>query len=195
MDRSDPARTDIFAAMERSYASTAGVVAELRPDHATLPTPCPLFDVRALYGHLVGVLEMFTAALTEQPYDPPSDAPFDGDIAGRYAAAAEANRAAWAALDTLDRTITMPFGPVPAGVGINLNVIDVFVHGWDLATAIGIDVALPADVAEMALGFTEQMLKPEMRSDDPGASFGPEVEVPADAPVADRLLAFLGRRP
>jgi uncharacterized protein (TIGR03086 family) len=188
-------RTQILAAMERSYASTEGVVTHLRPEHATLPTPCALFDVQALFGHLVGVLDMFTAALTDQPYTPPGDDLFRGDIASRYRESAAANLAAWQALDDLDRMITVPFGTVPASLSVNLNIIDVMVHGWDLATSIGVPVSLPEDVAELALGFTTQMLRPEMRSEDPGASFGPAVEVAPDAPVGERLLAFLGRQP
>jgi uncharacterized protein (TIGR03086 family) len=138
---------------------------------------------------------MFTAGLTEQPYAPPVDDVFSGDIAGRYAASVAANRAAWGALDTLDVPITLPFGTVPAMVGINLNVIDVLVHGWDLAKATGAPARLPDDVAAFALSFTEGMLRPEMRSDAPDASFGPAVPVPDDAPITDRLVGFLGRHP
>jgi uncharacterized protein (TIGR03086 family) len=188
---------DVFDAMDRSYQYTAGVVAGLRPEHATLPTPCPLFDVAGVYGHLVGVLDMFTAALTETPYTPRDDA-FAGDMVATYTAAATTNRAAWQRCNEatgLDTMITLPFGTVPAAMSVNLNVIDVLVHGWDLATAVGLPDELPEDVANFALGFTENMLKPEMRSDAPDASFGPAVEVPADAPVGVRLVAFLGRQP
>jgi uncharacterized protein (TIGR03086 family) len=186
---------DVFAAMDRSYDYTATVVAGLRPEHATQPTNCPNFDVQALFGHLLGVLDMFTAGLTEQPYTPRAGDLLSGDIAGRYAEAVAANRAAWRALDSLDGTITLPFGSVPAAVSVNLNIIDVMVHGWDLAKATGGPTSMPEDVAETALAFTQGMLKPEMRSDAPDANFGPEVPVPASAPASERLVGFLGRRP
>jgi uncharacterized protein (TIGR03086 family) len=80
-------------------------------------------------------------------------------------------------------------------MAVHLNVVDVLVHGWDLATAIGVPAALPDDAATDALAFVQQMLRPEMRKDAPDAAFGPEVVVPADAPITDRLVAFLGRHP
>jgi len=66
------------------------------------------------------------------------------------------------------------------------------VHGWDLATATGQPVDLDGRLAAHALGFAEQALATE---ESRAGRIGPAVSVAADAPVTQRLAAFLGRRP
>ncbi|EFQ82170.1 TIGR03086 family protein [Aeromicrobium marinum DSM 15272] len=68
---------------------------------------------------------------------------------------------------------------------------DVFLHTWDLARATGQDDSLDEEFSvEMLAGMQpmEQLLR------DSG-QYGPAVPVPADAPVQDRLLGFIGRDP
>lgn len=68
---------------------------------------------------------------------------------------------------------------------------DVFLHRWDLARATGQDDTLdPAKCAEML----EAMLAMDEALRRSG-HYGPRVEVPADADVQTRLLAFIGRQP
>jgi uncharacterized protein (TIGR03086 family) len=67
---------------------------------------------------------------------------------------------------------------------------DALLHGWDLATATGQDTELPEAVAAEVLAFMEQNL-----GDGPRPGFDPAVEVPAAAPVGDRLVALSGRHP
>jgi uncharacterized protein (TIGR03086 family) len=186
---------DTLEAMERCYRQTESVVGALGPQHADLPTPCPLFDVRALFVHVIGVLDMFTAALHDEPYSERGGELFDGDPLATYRATVDTNLAAWRARENLDGTLTLPFGTIPAAMGARLSTVDVLVHGWDFASATGQATSLPEDLAADSLGFVQQMLRPEMRKDAADASFGLEVEVPPDAPTSDRLVAFLGRRP
>ena len=75
---------------------------------------------------------------------------------------------------------------------------DLVVHGWDLARATGQDDTIDTDeVAQMWPGA--QHIGEEMRTPGffgPGiVVFGPEVPVPVDAPLQDRLLGLLGPRP
>ena len=46
-------------------------------------------------------------------------------------------------------------------------------------------------MAERGLAFMSKGLTPENR----GEAFGPAVEVPEDAPIYERLVAFAGRNP
>ena len=68
---------------------------------------------------------------------------------------------------------------------------DLVVHGWDLARATGQDETIERLYVErvwtMAKGFDENLRRPGV--------CGPEVPVPADAPLQDRLLGLLGRDP
>ena len=68
---------------------------------------------------------------------------------------------------------------------------DVFLHRWDLARATGQDETL--DAAKCAA-----MLAGMLPMDDvlrQSGQYGPRTEVPDDADVQTKLLAFIGRRP
>jgi uncharacterized protein (TIGR03086 family) len=68
---------------------------------------------------------------------------------------------------------------------------DVFLHTWDLARATGQDERL--DAARCA-----EMLEGMLPMDDvlrASGQYGPRVDVPEDADVQTRLIAFIGRTP
>jgi uncharacterized protein (TIGR03086 family) len=68
---------------------------------------------------------------------------------------------------------------------------DVFMHTWDLARATGQDERLdPAKCAELLEGMLP--MDAVLRA---SGQYGPRVEVPADADVQTRLMAFIGRTP
>lgn len=68
---------------------------------------------------------------------------------------------------------------------------DVFMHTWDLARATGQDETLdPQRCAIMLEGM--QPLDDVLRS---SGQFGPKVQVPDDADVQTKLIAFIGRDP
>ena len=96
-----------------------------------------------------------------------------------------------------------PTGRMTAEAQIDQVVSDDLVlHGWDLARATGQDEAMDREDVER-LWRTTTAIPAEMMTlyRTPGAFgpdvevFGPEVAVPADAPLQDRLLGFIGRDP
>jgi uncharacterized protein (TIGR03086 family) len=68
---------------------------------------------------------------------------------------------------------------------------DVFMHTWDLARATGQDETLDPEKCEVLLAGMEP-LDAMLRA---SGQYGARVEVPADADVQTRLLAFIGRDP
>jgi uncharacterized protein (TIGR03086 family) len=68
---------------------------------------------------------------------------------------------------------------------------DVFMHRWDLARATGQDETLDRDKCAVML---EGMLPMDELLRQSG-QYGPRVDVPDDADVQTRLLAFIGRTP
>ena len=68
---------------------------------------------------------------------------------------------------------------------------DLVVHAWDIARATGQDEKLPEDEVtvfyELMLPFGDMLRM--------GGVCGPEVPVPATAPMQDRLLGLMGRTP
>ncbi len=68
---------------------------------------------------------------------------------------------------------------------------DVLLHTWDLAHATGQDETLdPDEVAALYEGMLplDEMLRQS-------GQYGPRVEVPDDADVQTKLIAFIGRQP
>jgi uncharacterized protein (TIGR03086 family) len=68
---------------------------------------------------------------------------------------------------------------------------DVFLHRWDLARATGQDETLDP---EKCAAMLEGMLPMDDVLRQSG-QYGPRVEVPSDADVQTRLVAFIGRTP
>ena len=162
-----------------------------------LPTPCAEFDVHTLRRHLLGWLVYFDTALGDPGGDDrPDPAAFPGPdepgaVIGRLAATIRS------AVDAgVARTIVkVPQlgGAYPGATVIDLLLIEVLGHGWDLARATGRPWQPDAATCEHALAVLRGMVRPEFRG--PGLPFGPEVAVPAGAPALDRLVAFTGRDP
>jgi uncharacterized protein (TIGR03086 family) len=84
------------------------------------------------------------------------------------------------------------FGPTTLAESVNNFIgFDLLIHAWDLARATGQDEALPPDEVHTTYEGALQM-GDALRTQ---GVCGPAIEVPADAPEQDRLLAFLGRQP
>ncbi len=73
-----------------------------------------------------------------------------------------------------------------------MNLAEVLVHSWDLAQATGRGYVVDPELAEVVYGLYRAVPLDDMRAH---GALGPEVAVPVVAPVADRLLGLLGRRP
>jgi uncharacterized protein (TIGR03086 family) len=173
--------------------ATGMLVAAVRDEQWSDPTPCSEWNVRELLGHLVGGNVMFArlvrgdAASFEEAR--PAD-PLGGDPPAAYRAAAEEVLAAFRRPGALERTVTVPFGSVPGAVAVRLRVIESLVHGWDLARATGQEARYPDDLVERELKFTLGALGDIPPTRRP---FGPPQPVADDAPAIDRLVAHLGR--
>ena len=180
---------------QRTLANAERLIASLRPEELSLPTPCAEWNVRQVIEHMIGTNYAFARAASGQPMQgpPPADAPPVGDDpAAAYAASARAALAAWQAPGALDRTLNLPFGQVPGAQAIGINIGDELVHTWDLAKATRRDRTLDAEAAAATLERTQQMLTPESRNQS--SMFEPEQPCAPDAPIHDRLAAFLGRQ-
>ena len=106
--------------------------------------------------------------------------------------AASANIASWRAPGAFDGDRTFPFGTFPAVAAAMMNLSEVVVHTWDIATALGADPTIDPNIAEMVDEFYRSISLDPYRAH---GAFGAEMLVDPSAPPADRLLALLGRRP
>jgi uncharacterized protein (TIGR03086 family) len=112
------------------------------------------------------------------------------DFKGSYHAAADRARATFGMPGALDKTVKLPFGTMPAGVALNLAIMDVMTHAVDIAKATGQSID-DDEILAIALEVGHQMITDEVRQ--PGV-FDPEQPAGPNASAADKLLAFAGRK-
>ncbi len=179
-------------ALELAFANTGRLIAGVRADQWEVGTPCEKWDVRQVVNHVTSVVQMFGAAAAGDSAPPrPTDTDVLGDApAATFGESAAATLAAWRGRDSFDGDVILPLGPVPARNAIGINLVDACVHGWDIAIATGQHPDLDPEACALALAASEQLLPTVGRRD----RFAEAVPVPDGAPVADRLVAYLGRR-
>jgi uncharacterized protein (TIGR03086 family) len=189
--------SDPVAQLARALDQTGVIVSRITPEQATLPTPCRSWDVRELITHLIDAVRQFSVMATGGQWDPHSNVTIGDDWSGAYRAAADALLATWRRPGALEGTIQLPFGEFPATWRLNLQISELAIHGWDLAKATGQSTDLDPDLGQTALDWAKQNVLSQYRGaeESSGQAFGPEVAVTDDAPVYDRLAAFVGRDP
>ena len=186
--------------LERAFASTAKVLANLGSDQLDQPTPCASWTVRDLVNHIVGAASWYaiTAETGAAPTGEHDELAADfttGDVQSAFEQGAQRAVAAFRAPGAMDKTMTLPFGEMPGSAFVLLASTDTFTHAWDLAKAIGQPSDLDPELAEQLLEFSKVAVPEEARGPEGRAVFGPVVEPPPDASAADRLAAYLGRQP
>ena len=182
----------------RAVAQTESIIAAVRPDQASLPTPCTDWDVRTLVSHMAGAVTRI-ALVGEGRADALSIPPFadlDGQPVGQWAATFRAAgaraAAAWADDVKLDALYAVPWGKVPGRVAVAGYVREVLAHGWDLASATGQETELDPVLGAYGLEISRRSLPEAGRQDIP---FGFAVPAPAGAGVYAQMAAWLGRTP
>lgn len=180
--------------LARVQEDAGKLVAGVRADQWDAPTPCDGWTVRDLVGHLVGSDRVFAAVLRGEVTslaDAPRPAdPLGADPVAAYSAATGELLAEFRQPGVLDQTVTLPIGPVPGAAAVQLRIIELLTHGWDLARATGQPLQFPDDVVEQALEVTRTRLADVPQEVKP---FGPPQPVADDAPPIDTLAAALGR--
>lgn len=190
-------------------------VAAVRPEQWENQSPCEKWTARDVVDHIVSMhrymlrpvgrdLPTETAGPTETA--DPLETAGPTETADLLEAFRGARAAVEAVLDDPEVAATeceTPAGKLTAEANIDQVVSDDLVlHGWDLARATGQDETMdPADVER--LWAAHLAVPPEVMEQfrTPGAFgpgvevYGPELKVPADAPLQDRLLGAIGRNP
>lgn len=200
--------TDPRPILDRAIATCGAVIAGVRPEQLTEPTPCTDMDVRALLAHLIGVLDRVAAlgngdnpfAVTEIPVadDRWPDAWRE---AGRRAADA------WSDDGVLERPMALPWIEGSGAEVLASYFSELTVHTWDLAISTGQQPDWDDAVVAAALDAARRILPAENRRalyeqvsaargfDEVAVPFAEAVPISEDAPAIDRLVAWNGRDP
>ncbi|MEV6228501.1 TIGR03086 family metal-binding protein [Saccharopolyspora shandongensis] len=186
---------DIRNLHRRAMRGTGDVIAQIRPDQLRLPTPCADWTLHGLLRHMVSENLAFARATTSGTE--PSDVDWDAgrlsaDPAEDYRSSAAAFGKAFAAEGVLDRQVRVrEFGVFPGRAALVFHLVDMVVHGWDVAKTIGARYEPDEDLPATALELMRRNPPPQGGT----GVFAPKIEVQDSAPALDKLLAFLGRNP
>lgn len=169
-------------------------VHRISDDQWTSPTPCTEWDVRALVDHLVyetlWVPDLVAGATLADVGDR-----YEGDRLGDdpVAAWATARTAAVAGVgaSALDVAVHTSGGALTADEYLTQMLFDAAIHGWDLATSIGVDHAIPDDVAL----DLEAWFAPQVEQMVAARIIAEPVVVGDDVDATTRLIALSGRTP
>jgi uncharacterized protein (TIGR03086 family) len=175
-------------ALRRAIADLDVVIDEVdRVDGWDRPTPCEGWVAIDVVTHLADWTPFLLEAVGRNAPDP-ADPPVE-----RWRFVAAALQAIMSdPAEAATEIETGPPGRMPIARAIAMFVTgDVLVHTWDLARSIDLEVDLDeATLSEQLTGM--EPLEDAIRD---SGHFGPRVDVPADASITDRLLAFTGRDP
>lgn len=160
------------------------------------PTPCRDFDLRALVEHFVGTSTAMARLGLGEPLDP--DHPWgggegaaDGDWSARLAGNLDAISRGWSREEAWTGQVEVGGSSMPRPMLGEMALVEVAVHGWDLARALGRTVDLDPDVA----AAVDDAVSSSAELGRQMGAYGPEVAVPQDAPSLHRALAKAGRDP
>jgi uncharacterized protein (TIGR03086 family) len=175
----------------RAFASTRAVLAQVQAGQLDAPTPCASWDVRSLIEHFTGSVRWAAAAVGGEEAADEGRATLD--FIAAYDQGIKGALAAFGTEGALERAVTLPWGEFSGVALMWLAVNDQFVHGWDLARAIGHDTDLDPGLADELLVRGQTWITDAYRGPDGTGLFGSPVKAPAGGSPADRLAAFLGR--
>ncbi len=168
-------------------------VHQISPDQWPLPTPCTEWDVRALLKHLVYECVWMPPLFEGQTIGQVGDR-YEGDILGDDPIAAwnEARKVSIAAVQApgaMETTTHLSFGDVPGEEYATQVCFDLFIHGWDMRTALGMDTTMDPEILAAIMPWAEKTMDAYRAA----GAVGPMPSIAEDASEQTRMLALTGR--
>jgi uncharacterized protein (TIGR03086 family) len=178
---------DELSSAEATLVELQQIVHTIAADDLGKQTPCREFDIVGLTDHLMNSITAIGGAAGAEI--PPRDS--SDSVERQIILAARPALDAWHARG-LDGTVQIGSNEAPANVMAGILSIEFLIHAWDYAQATGQKVQPTEEVADFVFGLARKIITPQGRTN---VGFDDPVDVPQDAPVFDRLIAFTGRTP
>ena len=166
---------------EASVQQMLPIVAGVKADQLSSPTPCSEWNVQALINHNLRVQAFVNTVLRGTPGDPGhmfavADEPIPNEGAEAVYTTNTDSVLATVKSISMEKVVETPFGPMPAGNYLMIPMADLVIHKWDLAKATDQSTDLDSGLAEVCLDLLKQFfqggrLAPEF--------FANEVNVPS----------------
>lgn len=180
---------ETLAETQQAARSVLGAVSK---EELSNSSPCTEWDVAKVIDHLVGAQYWFLQAISPGQTPGGSSEASTGDYQATYDEAATSVMEALSAGGFASREVELPFGKFSGAQFMDFVSLETLAHTWDVAKATGQSTDLARAAAAHLLDVAQAMMGTEVRSE--GGNFGEVQPCPPDAPAADRLAAFLGRR-
>ena len=177
------------------YRKIAGTftqrVSEVPADACDNQSPVPEWPTLDVVRHLVAWVPPMISSESDVEF--PVGPAVDDDPLGAWTNLSDTLQAVLDDPATADKTFVHDrAGTHPLEQAIAMFVMsDVLMHTWDLARAAGLDDTL--DAGEVAAAYEGMLPLDDMLRQS--GQYGPRVDVPDDAPLQDKLMAFVGRQP
>jgi uncharacterized protein (TIGR03086 family) len=188
---------DALAALDNSTAPLLAVAARVQRDQWGAPTPCTEWTVRILIGHLVATMHSYCDLLRDAPAENlfaamagQADAGGDDPVAA-LGSAVTAVRAGLAEPGALDRICHHPVGDISGLDLLGIRISENLVHGWDLATAIGVELIVDDALVDQVYISLEPQAAGLTATDFFSA---PTTPLPAGASRLEQLVHLVGRQ-
>lgn len=175
--------TDWPDLLARTYAVLRDPLVQVDDPLLDRQTPCARWQLRELVEHAIGAIDMFSSGTGA----PPLRETAARTLMERFDATVSRNLTAWQRMSDPAKVLTLPMGEIPADLAAGMNQLDSLVHAWDIGSSLGVAVALPDSLCEVAMQ-TARVRVPLGR----GHVFGAEVPAAGSSP-GEKLLAYTGR--
>lgn len=156
-------------------------------------TPCEGWNVRDLLNHLTSE-HLWAPHLLRGETLEQVGSRYDGDVLGEdpigaWRRAITSSVMAWGQVDE-DGAVHTSMGEIPLSEYASQMLVDLTVHAWDLARAVGVRPHLVADAVEECLAYEQ----PRVGAGEVPGIFAAPVPTQSESRV-DQLVALLGRDP
>ena len=187
--------TNLLPQLTAASAEAARIARGVSADQLSGRTPATEWDVRALANHLV-LWTSYNFELRARGESVPDDwqqRDFTAEPGWAEAYAEQLDRAmaAWADPAVWEGEVKMGDSSMPASAVAGMILLELVLHGWELAVATGQEFRVPGSAEAATVGLVEDYA--EMYRQYQG--FAEPLPVPADAAPFDRALALSGRDP
>lgn len=169
------------------------LLAGIGDDQWNNPTPCSEWNVRDLVNHITAE-NLWVPELIAGKTIAEVGSLFDGDVLGDNPknAAEKSCEVADGAMHqpgALEVTCHLSYGDFPGAYYMGHRIIDLVIHGWDLAVGTNQDTTIDPEL----VSAVEKIIEPEVKELQGSGFFGRPQDVDDNAGSQTHLLAALGR--
>ncbi|WP_193612557.1 TIGR03086 family metal-binding protein [Nocardioides lijunqiniae] len=172
--------------LDRSLSYTRVALASVSDADLGRPTPCTGWDLARLLAHMEDSLDAFDEGASGQVR-------LERSVrAGVRVRALQEKACRLLGTWSAEPPTRTRIGPhlVDTSVLVLAAALEITVHGWDVASSLGLSHPVPDDLAARLLPAASALVS----ADDRGTRFAPERPPPSTSGDSARLLGFLGRQ-